>query len=456
MKTIFLILFHTLASRNILTTDVFKILSADKTIKLVVFVPYYKEDFLRQLYGRENVIFIGLDKKFLIGSGISQLFKWIIFALIPTYTIKLRLWEEVYKERSLKKRAKYFILRLISLMFSRSVIAYNFFRQADYFFANHQSLLPYFQKYQPDCVFVGDAFSDVDSVFVQAAKKMNIFSIGMVRSWDNTTTKGLMRAVPDKLITNNDLIKDEAVKFHGVKASSIFVGGIPQFDRFFRGVPVSREDFFIKIGIQPDKKLILLAPAGYLLSDTDWQICEILKKGIKDGRLPRSIHFLIRNHPADPASLDKFIPDENFTIEKPGVYFQKKYKATEVTDEDDKHLLNSLFHSEMVVHVNSTIGLDSLPFDKPQIKIEFDGWEKRPYLNSVRRYGDEDHMVKYLKTGASRIVESSDELFYWIDTYLQNPRLDSENRRVAMREQFCFLDGKSGERVGKFLLSQLV
>ena len=105
--------------------------------------------------------------------------------------------------------------------------------------------------------------------------------------------------------------------------------------------------------------------------------------------------------------------------------------------------------------VNSTLGMDSLPFNKPQIMIVFDGWEKKSYIESVKRFHDEDHMIKYLQTGAATIVKSPDELFNWINRYLENPKLHTENRKRAMKEQFYYIDGRAGRRIGEYVLSQV-
>ena len=127
----------------------------------------------------------------------------------------------------------------------------------------------------------------------------------------------------------------------------------------------------------------------------------------------------------------------------------------ELIDSDQKHLVNSLYHSEMIIYVNSTIGIDSLPFDKPQIMIEFDGWEKKRYIESVKHYHDEDHMKKYLWTGAVKIAKTPEELLSFINTYLRNPKVDSEKRAIAIRDQLYYCDNQCGKRVASFVLKEI-
>ena len=451
-KTLFISLFHFLASRNLLTGEVFETLCAHPDLRLVLFVPHYKKDFFLQHYKKDNVVIEGIDEA-VVATWPFKFFKWLSFCLTPTYTIKLRLRERLYQNKSWRSYFKYAISRLTTILLARSKTIHRLVRKLDTIFSPNQFLNSYIDRYQPHALFVTDMFSEIEPLFIQGAKKRGVMTIGMVRSWDNTTTKGLMRALPDWLIVNNEIIKEEASTFHDVKEEDIFVGGIPQYDLSFRDYHSSRKDFFERINVDPQKRLILLAPAGSLLSDTDWQFCEILKKAFSEKKLPDDLHFLIRNHPGCLPKLEKFEADSHFTIEWPGTGFKNiNYKNRELSPDDARHLIDSLYHSQLVISVNSTITIDALPFDKPQIMVEFDGWERRPYLNSVRRYHDEDHMRKYIIIGAARITRSPEELISWLNQYLNNPKLDSEKRKSALEEQIYFSDGHSGKRIANFIL----
>lgn len=455
-KTIFITCFHLLASRNILTSDVFGELTKTPDLRIILLVSDYKKDFFCQHYQRDNVLIVGVDEAALRAQGLG-FFKWLTFRLIPVYTTKLRCWEILHQSRHrLKDYLEYGLSRFISLVFSRLKPIRFVVRKLDLFFSAHYLFHSYFDDYRPDCLFATDVFSFFDTAFLQAAKTKGVFALGMVRSWDNTTTKGLLRFIPDKLIVNNEIIAEEAVQYHDIKAEDIFVGGIPQYDLSFRSDHALRKDFFEKIDVDPQKRLILFAPAGSILSDTDWQLCEILKRAFSEKKLPDDLHFLVRNHPGCLPKLEKFEADSHFTIEWPGTGFKDiNYKYRELSPDDARHLIDSLYHSQLVISVNSTITIDALPFDKPQIIIEFDGWETKPYIESVRRYHDEDHMRKYLNTGAAKVVLRAQELYDAINQYLENPALDREQRKLAMGQQLYYLDGDSGKRIAEFIIGQI-
>ena len=453
-KTIFLTIFHLLASRNILGSDVYETLTADPNLRLVIFVPAYKRDFIEETYGRKNVEIIGIDENNLINSFPFRFFKYLAWNGSPTYTMKLRAWEILHKKGGLLAYLEYYFKRFLSLIFGQSRLLRQILRRLDYWVGrvNRQQIKNYFQQYQPQLLFVTDIYAEPEVVFLQAAKENRVKSAAMVRSWDNNMTKGILRVIPDVVITNNEIIKEEIAAIHDVKPETIFVGGIPQYDSLLHGYHSDRQSFFKKIGADPKKRLILFAPAGYILSDTDWQICELLRQGLDQGKIPPDLQFLVRKHPADPAQLDQFVADERFIIEWPGKKFGQRLKVTEFSPEDQKHLIDSLFHSEILIQVNSSIGLDWLALDKPQIMIEFDGWEKKPYIKSVARFHDEEHMIKFIDTGAAKVAGSPEELYFWINRYLENPNLDREKRKLALQQQYQFLDGQSGKRIGQFIL----
>ena len=454
---LFVISFHFLSSRNFFTTDVFGTLKQNKKINLIIFVPNNKLDLLRNNYEHENVKLIGIDEQLILSRNFSK-FKWLNFFLISAYAVRLRAREKYNRGETFTSALELVFSYFLSRFLSRFKFVRKIVRYFDRKFDRSPILLKYFDKYNPKCILVTDVFNNADICFLKEAEANNVLSIGLVRSWDNTTTKGLMRVIPNSLIVNNKIVEEEAVKFHDVDPKNIFVSGIPQFDIYFRNIHDTREDFFKEIGADINKKLILFAPAGSILSDTDWQLCQILKDGLDKEILPKNIQFLIRKHPlGHPGFLEKFIPDENFIIEWPGTKPENSNhpKIMEMINKDQKHLVNSLFYSEILIYVNSSIGIDSLPFDKPQIMIEFDGWEKKPYIESVKHYHNEDHMQKYLRTGAVKIARTSEELLFLINNYLNNPKMDEGKRTLAIKEQLYYPDDYCGRRVANFILKQI-
>lgn len=454
MKTIFITAYHGFISRNIFNTDVLMILNQQPDLRVVLFVPFDKKEFISKYYGGENITVEGVD----FGAEVSLNKFWYRFGFVLENTRYVRdqrrgyLWDN----KNFINYVNFWWLSFWAFSLSRFSPIKRLYRTFDYLFSPKNVFTKFFEKYNPSLVFATDVFGETDVFLIREARHRQVPVVGMVRSWDNTTTKGVLRILPEKIIVNSPIIKKELIGIHKYKSDDIFVAGLPQFDAWLSGPTETREQFFTKIGADINKRLILFAPAGSILSDTDWQLCEILKESLDNGTLPGNIQFLVRNHPQHPADLSKFSENPNFILETPGSGMKPgDYKSANLNPEENNHLRNSIYYSDVVMYVATSLGLDSSIFNKPQILISFDGWESKPYIRSVRRYNVEDCLANLAKCGGTRVVGNKEELIKAINDYLKNPTLDQEGRNKAIEDHLYKIDGKAGERIANFLINFL-
>jgi len=118
---------------------------------------------------------------------------------------------------------------------------------------------------------------------------------------------------------------------------------------------------------------------------------------LRTGQLP--IRYIYGNYNPD------------FIVETPGV-IKDSGKFLEFSMQDNIHLIDTVYYSDVVVWIVTSIGLDSLVFDKPQIAVDFDGPKKKPYWESIKRFNDEDHMRSFFKTGGIKKPAISTNLFF--------------------------------------------
>ncbi|MDP3764323.1 MAG: CDP-glycerol glycerophosphotransferase family protein [bacterium] len=449
-KTIFISAFNPFILRNVLASNVLKTLKIDASIKVVVFVPDYKADFFKHEIGAPNVIVEGVAVW--KTSRRDTIFKYLTSSLVSTRTIL------VNKRVRLARDGRWFrfaVSWLIMELFSRLPIFKALVRRLDYSTIRKDYCSNYFFKYRPQLVFITDVFNDNDIFLLATAKRRGVSTIGMIRSWDNLTSKGILRIKPDKLIVHNEILQKQAIKYNDFSKKDIFISGIPQYDRYINGERMNREEFFKKIGLDPKQKLILFSPFGGRFTDTDWQIMEILKGFIKNKEIiPAQV--LIRFTPNDPVHLGKFIPDENFCIDKPGRSFEgRSIRDQELIDADMDWLADCLYHSDVIVAGGGSIGIDAAIFSKPTILIHFDGFDKKPYWQSVKRFLEYQHPYDIIKSGAMFSAQNIEEFKKYLDASLKNPDLNTSARKEMLENQCWKLDGYSGERIGKFLLSLL-
>lgn len=450
VKTIFISSFNPFILRNLLIGDALKIFKENEDARAVVFVPDYKVNFFRREIGAANIIIEGV--KISPPTRFDIVFRFLCSSLVDTPTVFINKRVQLDNDGRL---LRFFVSWALMRLFSRVLIFKKFVRCLGYLFISKNHYSKYFSRYQPKLVFATDVFNDMDIYLLSGAKSRRIKTVGMVRSWDNLTTKGMLRIKPDKLVVHNTILKEQAIKYNDFHRRNVFVSGIPQYDRYITGSRIDRKNFFNKLGLDPGRKLILFSPFGGRFADTDWQIMEILKKLIEN-KETASAQVLVRFTPNDPVSLGNFIPDENFYIDRPGRgFFANVTRDQELNEKDMDWLADCLYHSDTVVAGGASIGIDAAIFDKPTILIHFDGLEKKPYWKSVKRFLEYLHPRDIIKSGAMRSVKSVEELKEYLNIYLENPELDRPAREKMLHDQCWKLDGQAGIRIGKFILSLL-
>jgi len=447
--TVFISNFHPFVSRNVFDNGALTAI-AHQAGKVVVFVLKHKEAYLKEKYEKENVTIIGIDLQKEISSRKEVLLRRISEILLDTKTKQLH--QKIYLAHD-RNYVKYFFSRFIMATCAHSKIFKSMFRM---FVVNLDFKGPfdsYFETYKPSITISTDPFSPFDIIFMKNARRSSTTLIGFIRSWDNFTTKEYLQVKPDKVILQNEDMKREAEELHDLQNFSIV--GVPQFEYYLKYKPIDRETFCKKMGFDPNKRIILFSPAGDKFSSTDWQICEILKKQQDQGIIPQDIQFLVRLHPMNHTDLSQFSAPKNFVIDDPNSSYRNDVaKESEMGFADVNHLIDSLYHSELVLNSVSSLMIDAAVLDKPVVTICFDGWEKNvPITRSVLAEQSNEWLQVLLDKGLSPKANNQDEMAALINTYIDNPALDKEKRALFVQEHCYKLDGRSSERIAEAVFS---
>lgn len=444
MKTIFLTSFNPFIARNILATNVFRVLRDQKDLKLIVFVPDYKIDWFKKNFFGPNVVFEGIAPQKI--SRADVIFTYLASSLLNSKTLAIHKREELARDGNYLKFVASLVLRKI---FSRLRTLKSLLRYLETRFTGTTELKEYFDRYQPELVFSADVYHNDDVHFLLEATKRGTPTVGMVRSWDNITNKGIFRANPEWLVAHNETIRDEAVKFNNFPSERIFVSGIPQYDDFIAGKRVGRAEFFAKIGLDPAKRLIMYSPFGGRFYKYDGEILEILKE--------LGEQVLVRMPPNDKTELTGFQPTKLFYVDQPGHKFQKDtFRDVELNESDMRWLGDSLYHTDVLVACGASIAIDAALFNKPTVFIYFDGLKKGlPYMKSARRWLDFDHARKLRSLGGSVSAMSKEELLELVKAFLKDPAKDQDKRRALAEKQCWKLDGMAGHRIAEFILARI-
>lgn len=448
MKTILIANFHPFVTRNILDSGVLDLLAKDN--KVIIAVPKHKEGYFKKIYESGSVVVESVDTEVVYNERKNIFFERIAELLLDTNVKKYH--KMVLREKT-GKNIKYYISILITKTFGHSTLFKRLFRFLDNLIVQTAVFDSIFDKHKPDVVFATDIFNNIEALLLRLAKRKGITDVGMVRSWDNTTTKTFLRTLPSKVIVQNEVMKEEMVRLHHVREKTILLSGITQYEVYLTHKPMDRDAFCRKLGLDPKKRIILVSPASDYFSDTDWQLCEILKRLYHEKKVPQNIQFLIRPHPYNDTDLSRFKSDENFVIDYPiAEYTSERHKEKELGQANLDHLADTLYHSALLINVISSIIIDAMAYDKPVITVGFDGWEKHvPFTRSLARWQTEECVIHFLSQGASPHVRNIDELSHWINTYLEKPGTHKAERKRLLDLHSWKFDGKAADRIATYV-----
>lgn len=457
-KTILMPIYHGRVSKSVFHTDIYKCLAGDSNIKLIVAIPALKLDFYKKNFAAPNVVFEPVDLK--MDSGFGRALNRVAFNLLPTSTVrgKQRLYYHRYGGY-----LKFLVISFANRFLGPLTFVRGFIRFLDGFVPLDPGVVAVLKKYKPDLVLLPDVVFLPDPIFARAAKRMDIFSVAMARSWDNLTSKGVVQVLPNKLIVYSNRMVEEAVGIVGMKREDIFMAGPPQFDIHFKKGPRSRGEFLKSLGINPASRIVLCAPFFDKYTGSAVAMINELAAAIEDGILPKDVHLLVRYRPGTPAIGEGFLKrSSNFTVTYPQIAVfdgAGRYSPSddfEWSTDDVNLLIDSLRFSDIVINTVSTLSIDAMVFDKPVINVRFDAEPKTPPEHSVNvMLPNHDHYKAIEASGGVKLVYSMNEMIGAINAYLKNPKLDFEGRERLRREQIVFMDGLAGRRIADFIKGEL-
>ena len=458
MKTIFLPIYNGIRAKNFFRTDVYQSLIKDRDIRLIVTIPSVKLDFYREEFKDPNVVFVPLD--IMSEPWLGRFLSEIAFNSLNTITIRFKQKLEYYK---FHKPVRFAVKKLINFV-SRPFPEIRFvLRFLDRFVPLNPEVAAVLEKYQPDLVLAPDIVFPMDRIFIRAAKRAGYKVVGLTRSWDNLTSKGVIQVLPDKLVLHTERMKKQAVKLVGMPEKDIYVSGPPDFDDYFKPRKKTREEFLRSLSIDPANRVVLLSPFYDDYNGSASIIINEVLKAYDQGRFPKDVHFLVRYRPASPEIKEGLYKSPAVTFTKPcSRFFKVKYKVQmptkdwEFTAGDVELLVNSISYSDVLVTTFSTIGIDAAACDKPIIGIRYDAEPNTSKIHSILAIADaHDHYRELERSGGIKLVYSTDELIDAINLLLKNPAEGREGRLEMKRQQIQFFDGQNGRRAADFIKSQI-
>lgn len=233
----------------------------------------------------------------------------------------------------------------------------------------------YLQDMSPDVVLVTPLVdfgcNQVD--YLKAAALKRIPSAVCVASWDNLTSKGGMRFVPDRVFVWNAAQRREAIELHDVPAERVVVTGAQIFDEWFDWRPHrTREEWCAHIGLDPGRPYILYLGSSFFIASKEADFALRWIAALRDGNDTdvAAAGIVIRPHPSNAQQWQghDLSAQNNLAIwPAPGTdMFAPAFKYD---------FFDSMYHAAVVVGVNTSALIEAAIVGRPVCTVRAPDFE---------------------------------------------------------------------------------
>lgn len=208
-------------------------------------------------------------------------------------------------------------------------------------------------------------YSSMELEYLKAAKALGIPTAIPMASWDNITTKGMYHVWPDRFLAWNEVQANELKIHHGVPRSRIRLVGATTLDQWFPPpAPTSKSAFCKEYGLRENDLIIAYLGSSIVTAGDESWIVEELRRILdtsSDAKVNRA-QILLRPHPKHYAIYSRLHLKDCVTAPKEGGYILDPVKVWQL-------FYDTLYHSDIIVGVNTSAMLDAIVVNKPVIAV---------------------------------------------------------------------------------------
>jgi len=281
--------------------------------------------------------------------------------------------------------------------------------------------------------------------FIVGARRHGLPVVGHIASWDHTVGKGIVPPGLRRYIVQNDVMREDLVRYHGVGRDRIVVTGWPQTDVFHRQRPRSEFDDVVRgFGLDPARPVVLVMGNSPTNAPYEKHFVDRLLGWWEERVAERRFSLLFRPHPRDREWRERF----------KAALFREGVAVQEPSFTDLETLAVLLQHGDVVISNAGTILLDALVNDRPAICVLYDEGAPPGESWALKNVSGE-HYKSLIESDAFYRATRFEEVVTGIERALAQPgELAAERARVA-REVVGEVDGRAAERVAEAIVSGL-
>lgn len=202
---------------------------------------------------------------------------------------------------------------------------------------------------------------------LRCTRRIGIPSVFAVHSWDNLSTKSLLREPTDEVAVWNFRQVEEALAFHDVPRERVTVTGAPTYDRCFAYRPAENRDAFLtRLGLGPGRPTLLYVGSATptYCEKPEAEFTRRWIEAVRAAEDPRlaSANIIMRPHPKRALDWTNLQPG-------PGVVVFPRSGENPVDDDAFESYALSLFHADCVVGINTSAMIEAGIFGKPVLTV---------------------------------------------------------------------------------------
>lgn len=316
------------------------------------------------------------------------------------------------------------------------------------------------EKEKPAMVFCTNQRIMLAVAPILAAQDLGIPTATFIFSWDNLP-KGTKILETDFYFVWSEHMKNELQYYYPhISEKQIFITGTPQFETHFAdNILVSREAFFKEYKLDSAKKYLCFSGDDSTTSPNDPTYLDDLAKSITDlNQKGHNLGIIFRRCPVDFSSRFDMVLEKHadlITSINPKWEMKSDSWHTILPTKEDLILqMNTIFHSELVINLGSSMVFDFVAFKKPCAFINYEvpnaafpDWSVKKIYNFIhfRSMPSKDSVFwinspkdmeavveKMLSSESTKVIDNAQKWFEKINQH--PPQLASERIWNAINE----------------------
>jgi hypothetical protein len=225
----------------------------------------------------------------------------------------------------------------------------------------------YLAERRPDVVLFTPylGLRSIQPDYLRAAQALGLRTGICVKSWDNLSSKSVVRPIPDRLFVWNEVQRGEARTLHRIPPERVVVTGAQCFDEWFDWRPRPRDEFCARTGFDPDRPFVFYACCSPWTGQSEVHFVRRWTAAIRaHGGSLADVAVLVRPHPKRPDAWKDVDLSDLANV----VVFPREAHAP--TDEESKSdYYDSIYHSAAVVGLNTSAMIEAAIVGRPVLTV---------------------------------------------------------------------------------------